>query len=173
MPAQKLFGWLRRLSGMMHWVRCKYSCGTNASKMAENLLKVIHVLEGLQQAEHLGMLNMYGLQSTKINDWLRELEADLGMPNTTESEILTQDLGMKHIVAKFVLWLLLPEQKEHRAAVGRTVWGPKVPALKKTEVVSSYGQCFLCLKSSSMNVSIFCITWMDTFWADIIKLKRN
>ena len=57
--------------------------------MAENLLKVIHVLEGLQQAEHLGMLNMYGLQSTKINDWLRELEADLGMPNTTESEILT------------------------------------------------------------------------------------
>ena len=24
---------------------------------------------------------------------------------------------MKHIVAKFILWLLLPEQKEHRAAV--------------------------------------------------------
>ena len=32
------------------------------------------------------------------------------------SEILTQDLGMKH-VAKFVPWILLPEQKEHRAAV--------------------------------------------------------
>ena len=41
-------------------------CGTNASKMIENLLKVIHVLEGLQQAEHLRMLNMYRLQSTKI-----------------------------------------------------------------------------------------------------------
>ena len=24
---------------------------------------------------------------------------------------------MKHVVAKFVPWLLLPEQKEHRAAV--------------------------------------------------------
>ena len=32
------------------------------------------------------------------------------------SEILTQVLGMKH-VAKFVLWLLLPERKEHHAAV--------------------------------------------------------
>ena len=28
-------------------------CGTNASKMVENLLKVIHVLESQQQAEHL------------------------------------------------------------------------------------------------------------------------
>ena len=28
-----------------------------------------------------------------------------------------QDLGMKSVVAKFVPWLLLPEQKEHRAAV--------------------------------------------------------
>ena len=41
-------------------------CGTNASKMVKSLLKVIYVLEGLQQAEHLRMLNMYGLQSTKI-----------------------------------------------------------------------------------------------------------
>ena len=37
-------------------------------KMVENLLKVIHVLGGLQQAEHLRMLNVYGLQSTKIRD---------------------------------------------------------------------------------------------------------
>jgi hypothetical protein len=36
--------------------------------MAENPLKVIHVLEGLQQAEHLKMLNVCGLQSTKIDD---------------------------------------------------------------------------------------------------------
>ena len=40
----------------------------NASKMVENLLKVIHVLEGLQQAERLRMLNVYGLQSTKTGD---------------------------------------------------------------------------------------------------------
>ena len=45
------------------------------------------------------------------------LEADLGIPNPTVSKILMQDLGMKCIVAKFVLWLLLPEQKEHCAAV--------------------------------------------------------
>ena len=36
-----------------------------------------------------------------------------------------QDLGMKCVMAKFVPWLLLPEQKDHRAAVandaGRTV----------------------------------------------------
>ena len=37
-------------------------------KMVENLLKVIHVLEGLQQAERLRMLNVHGLQSTKISD---------------------------------------------------------------------------------------------------------
>ena len=33
------------------------------------------------------------------------------------SQSLTKDLGMKCVVAKFILWLLLPEQKEHRAAV--------------------------------------------------------
>ena len=43
----------------------------NASKMVKNLLKVIHVLEGLQQAEHLKIVNMYGLQSTKISDSAR------------------------------------------------------------------------------------------------------
>ena len=48
---------------------------------------------------------------------VRELEADLGIPKTTVSEILMQDLGMKHVMAKFVLWLLLPEQKKHCAAV--------------------------------------------------------
>ena len=48
---------------------------------------------------------------------MQELEADLGIPKTTVSEILTRDLGMKHVVAKFVPWLLLPEQKEQCAAV--------------------------------------------------------
>ena len=53
------------------------------------------------------------------DQWLtkQELEADLGIPKTTVFEILTQDLGMKHVVAKFVPQLLLPEQKEYRAAV--------------------------------------------------------
>ena len=48
---------------------------------------------------------------------VRELEAGLGIPKTTVPEILTQDLGMKRVVAKFIPQLLPPEQKEHRAAV--------------------------------------------------------
>ena len=53
--------------------------------MIENLLEVIHILEGLQQAEHLRMLNVYGLQSTKI---MWELEGVLRIPKTTVSKIL-------------------------------------------------------------------------------------
>ena len=71
--------------------------------MVKDLLKVILVLGGLQQAEHPRMLNMY--------------EADLGIPKTAVFKILMQDLGMKCVVAKLVPWLLLPEQKEHGAAV--------------------------------------------------------
>jgi hypothetical protein len=36
--------------------------------MAGNPLKAIHVLEGLQQAEHPKILNACGLQSTQIGD---------------------------------------------------------------------------------------------------------
>ena len=48
---------------------------------------------------------------------MRELQADLGTPKNTMSEILVQGLDMKHVGAKCALQLLLPEQKEHRAAV--------------------------------------------------------
>ena len=37
-------------------------------KDVKNLLKVIRVLEGLQQAEPLRMLNVHRLQSTKIGN---------------------------------------------------------------------------------------------------------
>ena len=53
-------------------------------------------------------------------------------------------------------------------AIGRTVWGPKVPTLKGTEASLSYVQYFLQLVSSSVTVSIFHIKWQDTFWADLI-----
>ena len=56
----------------------------------------------------------------------------------------------------------------HLMATGRTVWGPKVPSLKWTEVSLSCVQCFLYLVSSSINVSIFHITWLDTFWTDLV-----
>ena len=45
--------------------------------------------------------------------------------------------------------------------IGRTVWGPKEPP-KETEASLSYVQCFLYLVSSSINVSICHITWLDT-----------
>ena len=47
----------------------------------------------------------------------RELGAALGVPVTPVSEILMQDLVTKQALAKFVPWLLRPEQKELRAAV--------------------------------------------------------
>ena len=85
------------------------------------------------------------------------------------------DAGSWHEMcqAKFIPLLLLPEQKEHRAAVGRTVWGPKVPALKGTEASLSYVQCFLYLVSSSINVSIFHTTWLDASWTDLVDLCSN
>ena len=51
-------------------------------------------------------------------------------------------------------------------AIGRTVWGPKVPTLNATEASLSCVQCFLYLVSSSKNVSSFHSTWLDTFWTD-------
>ena len=61
------------------------------------------------------MLMGYNQQRLATDCW--ELEADLGIPETSVSEILMQDLGMKCVVAKFILQLLLPEQKAHWAAV--------------------------------------------------------
>ena len=85
---------------------------------------------------------------------MRELGANLGVPRTTVSEILTQNLGMKYDVAKFVPWLLQPEQKEHRAAVANDLsqtatdepdFLKKVLTLKGPEVSLSYVQCFFSL----------------------------
>ena len=50
----------------------------------------------------------------------------------------------------------------------RIVWGPRVPTLKGTEVSLFYVQCFLYPVSSSINVSIFHSSWLDTFWTDHI-----
>ena len=45
--------------------------------------------------------------------------------------------------------------------------------LNGTEVSLSYIQCFLYLVSSSINVSIFHITWLDTFWTDCVHLENQ
>ena len=39
--------------------------------------------------------------------------------------------------------------------------------------VISYVQCSLYLVSSSINVSVFHITWLDTFWTDLIYVWRD
>ena len=49
--------------------------------------------------------------------------------------------------------------------------GVKVPTLKETEASLAYAQCFLYLVSSSVNVSIFHSTWLDTFWTDLMCLS--
>ena len=99
---------------------------------------------------------------------MRELEADLGIPKTTVSEILMQHLGKKHVVEKFIPWLLLPEQKEHNAAVANDFiqiatnepdFLKKVITLKGTDASLSNVQWSLYLVSCSLNVSIFHSTW--------------
>ena len=44
---------------------------------------------------------------------------------------------------------------------------------KGTEVSLSYGQCFLYLVSSSINVSMFHTIWLDTFWTDLYKNQTS
>ena len=110
---------------------------------------------------------------------MQELEADLGIQKTTVSEILTQDLGMKRVMEKIVLWLLLLKQKVHCAAgindlIQTASTEPDflktVPTLKETEATLSCAQCFLHLVSSPINVSIFQIMCLDTFQTDLICL---
>ena len=52
---------------------------------------------------------------------VQELEADLEIPKPTVFKIFMQDLGMKHVMAKFVQSFLLPEQKKHRTAVAKQI----------------------------------------------------
>ena len=47
-------------------------------------------------------------------------------------------------------------------ASGRTVWGPKVPTLKRTEASLTYVPCFLYLASSSINVSFILYGWISS-----------
>ena len=63
------------------------------------------------------------LAAINKDQWLTvwELEADLEIPKSAVSKILSQDLGIKCVMAKFVPWFLLPEQKEHCATVANNL----------------------------------------------------
>ena len=52
--------------------------------------------------------------------------------------------------------------------LGEGYEAPRCLLWRGTEALLSCVQCFLCLVSSSKNVSIFHITWLDTFWTDLI-----
>ena len=46
-----------------------------------------------------------------------------------------------------------------------------MPTLKGTETSLSYVHCFLYLVSSSINVSIFHITWLDTYETVLVYIR--
>ena len=52
-------------------------------------------------------------------------------------------------------------------ATGGPVGGPKMPALMGTEASLSFVKCVLYLVSSSINVSVFYITWLDIIWTEV------
>ena len=62
------------------------------------------------------------------------------------------------------------DSRKYYRAIGRNVWGSKVPTLKGTAISLSFIQCFLYLASSSINVSIFHGAQLDTFWTDLVYL---
>ena len=50
---------------------------------------------------------------------VRELENDLGIPKTIVAEILTENLGMVRVAAKFIPKLLTAEQKSLRLQIAQ------------------------------------------------------
>ena len=57
---------------------------------------------------------------------------------------------------------------EQLMEIGRTVWGPTVPTLKGTVRHHCPSIMFLVCFIFSINVSIFHITWLGTFWRDLV-----
>ena len=111
-PLRKLFRWFKRLQG---WCN---ECSTNKSvaQMLQRWLRICWKWSTFWKA--CNERNTWerwtctgcNLQYWQVTVW--ELEAYLGIPKTTVSEILMRDLGMKRVVEKFILQHLLPEQKE-------------------------------------------------------------
>ena len=146
--------------------------------MVENLLKMIHILEGLQQGEHLRMLNMYWTcmgcnQQRSVTDSARTRSWPGDTRNYCVSfwhRILAWSLSWQNPFCGFCYQsrrnIVLSAAVANDA--GRTVWGPKLSILQETEVSLSCVQCFLYLVSFSINISIFHITWLSTFWTDLV-----
>ena len=122
--------------------------------------------------------NVERVQGAMNKDWqltVWELEADLGFP-----KLLCLRFWLR-ILARNVLWqnsfcgFCYQSRRNIVAAVANDLVQAapnkpdvlkKVTTLKGTEASLSYVQWFLCLLSSSINISIFHSTWLDTFWTD-------
>ena len=146
-PPWKLFGWFRRLQlwATGDWQLHHNNAPTHAS----------HLLQSF-------------LQNIKSPRWLSPLYSpDLAPCDFCLSLKLKPSLKGKRFQTVDEIQENMTRQL---MVIGRTVWGLKVPTLKGTKVSLSYVQCFLCLVSSSINVSIFHTTWPDTFWTDLVCL---
>ena len=139
-PPKKLFGWFRRLQ---LWATGDCQLQHNhLSAHASYLMQRFLVKHQITQVTQPRVQPRYGAL------WL------LGFPKTKISFKREEISDCQWESGKYTGQLMV---------IGRTVWGPKVPTLKGTEVSLSYIQCFLYLTSLSINVPIFHITWLDTF----------
>ena len=117
----------------------------------------------MSQAECFGVTSNHPGDSDSLQPWYSTLRL-LAFPKTKitfeRGEFETVDDMQKNMTGQLM-------------AIGRTGWGLKVPTLKGTEASLSYVQCFLHLVSPSVNVSGFHITWLDTFWTDLVYPKKK
>ena len=144
-PLWKLFGWFRR---QQHWVTGDWQLQhdnrpTHVSCLCRNFLAKYQITQVNQST--------YSPYLALCHIWLfPKLKSPLkGKRFQTVDEI--QENMTRQLMA-----------------IGRTVSGPKAPTSKATEVSLSYVQCFLHLISSLINASIFHITWLATFWTDLV-----
>ena len=140
-PLWKLFEWFRRLQlwGSGDWqVHWQHACSCIRSYAEVFFLAKHQITKGTQP--------LYSPDLVPCEFWLFwKLKSALkGRRFQTISEIQENMTGQL-------------------MAIGRAVWGPKVPTLKGTEASLSYVQWFLYLVSFSINVPIFLIACLDNF----------
>ena len=144
-PLQKLFGWFRRLQlwATGDWQLHHDNTPAHASRFMQSFLAKHQITPVIQLSYSPDLASCYFWIFPKLKSPLKKKRSQ------------TIDKIQENMTGQVM-------------AIGRTVWGPKVPTLKGTEASLSHVQCFLYLVSSSINVSIFHFTWLDTFWTGLI-----
>ena len=138
--------------------------------MVRNLLKVSGRPATSSTPENAERVRAAISTDQQLTVW--DLEADLGIPKPLCPKlwhrILAWNMLWQKSLRSFCYWSRRDRCLSSGRDAKRTAWGPKVPPLKGTKASLSYVQCFLYLVSSSIHVSIFQRTWLDTFWTDLI-----